>query len=157
MDQQASTPVQAETMTPIAPTLPAPQAPEKQRPPGATPPPRRRLWIWILVLALLGAGGYYYWSKKPPATPGSANGAVGGRKGQGANAGASPVDAAKAVKGNIGVYVTGLGAVTPIYTVTVKAQVTGQLMEVHYKESDIVHKGDALAEIAAANACRAGA
>jgi multidrug efflux system membrane fusion protein len=147
MDQQASTPVQAETMTPIAPTLPAPQAPEKQRPPGATPPPRRRLWIWILVLALLGAGGYYYWSKKPPATPGSANGAVGGRKGQGANAGASPVDAAKAVKGNIGVYVTGLGAVTPIYTVTVKAQVTGQLMEVHYKEGDIVHKGDALAEI----------
>jgi multidrug efflux system membrane fusion protein len=96
---------------------------------------------------LLGAGGYYYWSKKPPATPGSANGAAGGRKGQGPNAGASPVDAAKAVKGNIGVYVTGLGAVTPIYTVTVKAQVTGQLMEVHYKEGDIVHKGDALAEI----------
>ncbi len=57
------------------------------------------------------------------------------------------MDAAKAVKGNIGVYVTGLGAVTPIYTVTVKAQVTGQLMEVHYKEGDIVHKGDALAEI----------
>ena len=99
------------------------------------------------MLALLGAGGYYYWSKQPPATPGSANGAAGGRKGQGANAGGSPVDAAKAVKGNIGVYVTGLGAVTPIYTVTVKAQVTGQLMEVHYKEGDIVHKGDALAEI----------
>jgi len=147
MDQQASTPVTAETMTPIAPPLPAPQAPGKQRPPGATPPPRHRLWIWILVLALLGAGGYYYWSKKQPATPGSANGAAGGRKGQGPNAGASPVDAAKAVKGNIGVYVTGLGAVTPIYTVTVKAQVTGQLMEVHYKEGDIVHKGDALAEI----------
>jgi len=147
MDQQASTPVPAEAMTPIAPPLPAPQAPGKQRPPGDAPPPRHRLWIWILILALLGAGGYYYWSKKPPSTPGSANGAAGGRKGQGANAGASPVDAAKAVKGNIGVYVTGLGAVTPIYTVTVKTQVTGQLMEVHYKEGDIVHKGDALVEI----------
>ena len=38
------------------------------------------------------------------------------------------MDAAKAVKGNIGVYVTGLGAVTPIYTVTVKSRVDGQLM-----------------------------
>jgi membrane fusion protein, multidrug efflux system len=57
------------------------------------------------------------------------------------------VDAAKAFKGNIGVYVTGLGAVTPIYTVTVKTQVNGQLMNVYYKEGDIVHKGDTLAEI----------
>src|ERR1700733_4897929 len=147
MDQQASTPVPAEAMTPIAPPLPAPQAPGKQRPPGDAPPPRHRLWIWILILALLGAGGYYYWSKKPPSTPGSANGAAGGRKGQGANAGASPVDAAKAVKGNIGVYVTGLGAVTPIYTVTVQSRVDGQLMQVLYKEGDMVHQGDKLAEI----------
>jgi multidrug efflux system membrane fusion protein len=51
------------------------------------------------------------------------------------------------VKGNIGVYVTGLGAVTPIYTVTVKTQVNGQLIQVLYKEGDMVHKGDTLAEI----------
>ncbi len=70
----------------------------------------------------------------------------GGQRGQGGNA-AAPVDAAKAIKGNIGVYVTGLGAVTPIYTVTVKTRVDGQLMSVQYKEGDIVHKGDQLAEI----------
>lgn len=57
------------------------------------------------------------------------------------------MDAAKAVKGNIGVYVTGLGAVTPIYTVTVKTQINGQLMQVNYKEGDMVKKGDTLAEI----------
>ena len=57
------------------------------------------------------------------------------------------MDAAKAVKGNIGVYVTGLGAVTPIYTVTVKTRVDGQLMQVLYKEGDLVHQGDKLAEI----------
>ncbi len=51
------------------------------------------------------------------------------------------------MKGNIGVYVTGLGAVTPIYTVTIKTRVDGQLMQVLYKEGDIVHQGDKLAEI----------
>ena len=51
------------------------------------------------------------------------------------------------MRGNIGVYVTGLGAVTPIYTVTIKTRVNGQLMQVYYKEGDIVHQGDKLAEI----------
>ena len=57
------------------------------------------------------------------------------------------MDAATAFKGNIGVYVTGLGAVTPIYTVTVQSRVDGQLMQVLYKEGDMVHQGDKLAEI----------
>jgi membrane fusion protein, multidrug efflux system len=133
-------------MTPIAPTLPAPQAPAKGRPPNAppTPPRRRRFWIWILLLLLLGAG-VYYWSRRTPPT-GSASGKSGGKNGPGGNA-AAPVDAAKAVKGNIGVYVTGLGAVTPIYTVTVNSRVDGQLMQVLYKEGDMVHQGDKLAEI----------
>ena len=55
--------------------------------------------------------------------------------------------AAVARKGDIGVYFTGLGAVTPIYTVTVKSQIAGYLMQVLYKEGQIVHKGDPLAEI----------
>jgi membrane fusion protein, multidrug efflux system len=132
-------------MTPLAPTLPAPQAPGRDRPPSAPPPKRRRIWIWLLLLVLLGAG-VYYWSKRTAQAPGSATGKSGGQKGQNANA-AAPVDAAKAIKGNIGVYVTGLGAVTPIYTVTVKTQVNGQLMQILYKEGDMVKKGDKLAEI----------
>jgi membrane fusion protein, multidrug efflux system len=145
MDQHPSAPASIEHMTPIAPTLPAPQPPGRGRPPNPPPPRRRRrLWIWILLLVLLGAGGYYFWSRKPPA---AATGKNNGQKGPGAGGGAAPVDAAKAVKGNIGVYVTGLGAVTPIYTVTIHTRVDGQLMQVLYKEGDLVKKGDKLAEI----------
>ena len=55
--------------------------------------------------------------------------------------------AATAQSGNIGVYYTGLGVVTPIYTVTMKSRVDGELMTLHYKESETVHKGDLLIEI----------
>jgi len=71
-------------------------------------------------------------------TPGSA---------PGRNFGAVPVVVAQASQGDIGVYFTGLGAVTPIYTVTVKSQIAGYLMEVLYKEGQIVHKGDLLAQV----------
>jgi len=37
--------------------------------------------------------------------------------------------------------------VTPIYTVTIRSQISGYLMQVLYKEGQIVNKGDALAEI----------
>lgn len=122
----------------------APAEPQKQLSSG--PKPRRhRGWIWILLLALLAAGGYYYWSHRTPAAS-SSTGKNGGQRGQGGGAGA-PVDAAKARRGNIGVYVTGLGAVTPIYTVTVKTRVDGQLMQVLYKEGDMVKQGDKLAAI----------
>ena len=50
--------------------------------------------------------------------------------------------AARAKRGDIGVYFTGLGAVTPIYTVTVKSRVDGQLMKILYKEGEMVHEGD---------------
>jgi membrane fusion protein, multidrug efflux system len=60
---------------------------------------------------------------------------------------AIPVTAVRARRGNVGVYFTGLGTVTPIYTVTVKTQVTGQLVAVNYREGDMVQKGDLLAQI----------
>lgn len=103
--------------------------------------------MWILLLLLLGAGGYYLWTHKPAPQSGDNGGRGGRRNGQDFNQGPAPVDAAKAFSGNIGVYVTGLGAVTPIYTVTVKTQVNGQLMNIYYKEGDMVHKGDTLAEV----------
>ncbi|HEY2152073.1 MAG TPA: MdtA/MuxA family multidrug efflux RND transporter periplasmic adaptor subunit [Vicinamibacterales bacterium] len=60
---------------------------------------------------------------------------------------AIPVVVATAQKGDIGVYVTGLGTVTPLNTIAVKTRVDGQLMTVGYKEGEMVRKGAALAEI----------
>jgi membrane fusion protein, multidrug efflux system len=59
----------------------------------------------------------------------------------------APVVAVRAEKGDIGVYFTGLGTVTPIYTVTVKSRVDGQLMHVYYTEGKLVREGDPLVEI----------
>ena len=102
-------------------------------------------WFWLLVLALACAGGWYMWSKGG-LTPAAA-GSVPPSKGKKDGSGAVPVVAVKARKGNIGVYINGLGNVTPIYTDMVKSRVDGELMSVHFKEGDIVHKGDLLIEI----------
>jgi multidrug efflux system membrane fusion protein len=58
-----------------------------------------------------------------------------------------PVGAAIVGLGDVKLVVNALGTVTPISTVTVKSQVSGQLLEVAYKEGQIVKKGDFLAQI----------
>src|SRR5437879_7161620 len=85
---------------------------------------RRRLWVSLAILLVLGLGiliGVKQ-SKK--------NSAAAAKTRQ---PGPTPVVAAAAHPGDIGVYVTGLGAVTPLYTVNVKARVDGQLMKVDYR------------------------
>ena len=114
-------------------------------------PPARRGWIWWLLLVVLAAIGYWQWPKLKNLLPSgdatSQGTAKGGRGRRGAGGGSSQVVAARATKGSIKVYVTGLGAVTPIYTVTVKSRVDGPLMKVKFKEGQIVHQGDLLLEI----------
>jgi multidrug efflux system membrane fusion protein len=112
---------------------------------SSKPQPSGLRWLWLPVIALLAAGAWYLWPRGGSA-PSTSTGAPskGGKKG---GSGAIPVVAAKARKGNIAVYITGLGSVIPIYTVTVKSRVDGQLMKVNYKEGDLVHEGDLLAEI----------
>jgi multidrug efflux system membrane fusion protein len=124
-------------------------------------PPRRSrrvlLWIAIPFLLLIAIGVYVYRNStasaaRDPGRDGSAKSdksdksKAGGRGGRG-EGGPTPVIAARARKGDIGVYFDGLGTVTPIYTVTVRSRVDGELIEVRYKEGEMVQKGEVLAQI----------
>jgi membrane fusion protein, multidrug efflux system len=58
-----------------------------------------------------------------------------------------PVVAATARIGNIPVYLSGLGTVTALNTVTVRSRVDGQLMNFAVREGQMVAEGDSLAQI----------
>jgi membrane fusion protein, multidrug efflux system len=60
---------------------------------------------------------------------------------------AVPVVGAAARTGDLGVYQTGLGTVTPVSTVTVRSRVDGQLVSIAYREGQAVRQGDLLAQI----------
>ena len=131
----------------VEPVTVTPSSLTKSPAPAPKPKPKRSRarWLWLPVLAILGFGAWHYWPQIIAASSTApAPASKGGKKGA---SGAIPVVAAKARRGDISVYITGLGSVTPIYTVTVKSRVDGQLMKVHYHEGDIVHEGDLLVEI----------
>jgi multidrug efflux system membrane fusion protein len=113
--------------------------------PSSTGRPRRRWWLWLTLVVLLGLVLYHFRPQANETKAAADSAGAGGRAGRGPMV--IPVVAARAHKGDIGVYLTGLGAVTPIYTVTVRSRVDGQLMQVHYKEGDSVRAGDPLVEI----------
>ena len=95
--------------------------------------------VWIIVL-LIFAGGFYLVLRKRDASATAAKSPRGG---------GGPVSllTANARKGDIGVYLNGLGSVIPLNTVTVKSRVDGQLMQVRFKEGQTVRSGELLAEI----------
>jgi membrane fusion protein, multidrug efflux system len=57
------------------------------------------------------------------------------------------ITSATAQKGDINVYLEAIGTVTPVYTASITSQVNGQVLEVHYREGQIVAKGDPLIDI----------
>ena len=52
-----------------------------------------------------------------------------------------------AQKGDIGVYLEAIGTVTPVFTDSITSQVNGLVVSVHFKEGQLVQKGDPLIDI----------
>ena len=110
--------------------------------PSAKRPILRRWWFWLILLCLIAATAFALWKKqqqpsspsltkpgnKPPSLP-------------------TPVFVTAARKGDMNLYLTGLGSVTPLNNVTVRSRIDGQLMEVHFREGQNVNKGSLLAVI----------
>jgi len=108
--------------------------------PKLTPPAgsRRRWGVVLLVVCLIAIGAYVFFSMAQSRSP---------KKGQSLVTPMVPVIAVEARKTVFNVYISGLGSVTPLNTVTVKTRVDGQLMEVFFREGQIVSSGDLLAKI----------
>jgi multidrug efflux system membrane fusion protein len=114
--------------------------------PATRPKRSRRAWFITLVL-LAATGAIYLFSQRAAAGDvgrATATGITSSLKKPGAPV---PILAALAVKGDIGVYLTGLGTVTPYSDVLVTSRVDGQLMKVFFTEGQFVNQGDLLAEI----------
>jgi len=71
----------------------------------------------------------------------------GGGRGRFAQGQATPVGIAAAAKADVPIVIRALGTVTPLATVTVKAQITGQLVQVAFTEGQSVKKDDLLAVV----------
>jgi multidrug efflux system membrane fusion protein len=114
---------------------------DSEESPLLPPPPRSKhhWWVWLLV-ALAALGAYLLYRHHEAAVQAA-------QAKLAAASHAIPITTGKATKGDIGVYVEALGAVTPVYTVNVTSRVQGQIMQVHYREGQMVRKGDPLLDI----------
>jgi membrane fusion protein, multidrug efflux system len=130
---------------------------------------RRHKWYWLAALVLLlitfflihrftanqdntkqsttagkGAnGGNGNNSAAAPQSRGTGGAGGGGRGAQGPAA----ITVGQSRTGSIPIFNDALGTVTPVYTVTIYPQVSGRVTAVHYKEGQIVRKGQPLIDI----------
>src|ERR1051326_4078832 len=122
---------------------PSDESPEEPPPPPPVVQRRRRMRRPLLMFVLLliaGLTGFFILQRRQKVTVAAAS------KSQPAPPSVA-ISTAVAQQGSIGVYINALGSVAPVYTVTVKSRVDGQLISVNYREGQMVKKGDLLAEI----------
>jgi len=144
-------------------TTPTPQTDQSSQSRPALPSQRQggfqRGWLWLAAVLVLALAAYLIWGRSHQSGDAAAvktgqagaaanGGGKGGRRGgPGGPSGPLPVGVAVAKTGDIRIYLSGLGSVTPEATATVKSRVNGQLMKLHFKEGQVVKAGDLLAEL----------
>ncbi len=108
-------------------------------PPDQVSPPRSgwtgRILVGLLLIA--AAAGTAWWYFQAPAPT----------RARGGRSTVPPVATVQVASGDINVTINALGTVTSLATVTIKSQISGQLVAVNFQEGQIVKKGEALAEI----------
>lgn len=97
---------------------------------------RKYWWLWaaLLIAAL------WIWH-------GTGKSSAANKRGHDASDRPIPVATATVARGDLKLFLGGLGTVTPANAVVVKSRVDGQLLSVHFKEGQLVKAGDLLAEI----------
>jgi multidrug efflux system membrane fusion protein len=95
--------------------------------------------VWFILLLIFAAAFVLVLRKHDQSTTNARTPRGGG--------GPVTVMTATAQKGDIGVYLDSIGTVTPVYTSSITSQVNGIVTAVHYKEGQIVHKGDPLIDV----------
>ena len=98
---------------------------------------RRSWWVVLLAVCLIAIGAYVFFIKPKEAA----------RNKEAVPPPGIPVVAVEAKKADFNSYITGLGSVTPLNTVTVHTRVDGQLMEVLFREGQMVKSEDLLGRI----------
>jgi multidrug efflux system membrane fusion protein len=114
--------------------------------PGAS---KSRWWAWLVLLVIVAGVIWYYRGRSAEADAAAAGGkGPAGAAGMGAAGGfVVPVVVATATKGDLPVFLNGLGNVTAFNTVTVRSRVDGQIVKINFTEGQYVKEGDSLVEI----------
>ncbi len=104
--------------------------------------PSRHAWVWFLILLAIAAiAGYSFYPRIRQYISRSGTAPATQPKRE------VPVVAVPVRKGDLNLYLNGLGTVTPFNTVTIRPRVEGQIMKIGFHEGQIVKEGDTLIEI----------
>jgi len=138
-------------MSPAAPTEQVPTSTYAYRVPGGEAPgenpqePRKRGWLrWLVLLVILALAGLITWRTITAKREAAATAA---RKQHAMANLAVPVQVASVRQETVPIYLTGLGTITPYYSVTIIPRVTGELTNVYFREGQDVRKGAELMTI----------
>jgi multidrug efflux system membrane fusion protein len=109
---------------------------------------KNRWWPWLVLLVIVAGGFWYFRGRNSQADAAGAGGKGPGGAAMGAPGSfVVPVVVATATKGDLPVFLNGLGNVTAFNTVTVRSRVDGQIVKINFTEGQYVKEGDSLVEI----------